>query len=229
MNLPNSLSAARIATAPFLLILPFVPSVAMRLLGFLLYIAAAVTDYWDGRLARTRKLETNLGRMLDPLADKILLVATLVPVYLLMQHRYHWLARFLGVEADPRAYPFETFFGSIGLPWWILAAVLGRELFMTLFRSAAARRGVVIAAIGPAKWKTGFQATWIGAAYFWLFASTLATEAQWGGAGWHAFALFNGMVGLVSMTGAVVLTMYSLALYMRRYSYVFARQPTTTR
>jgi len=229
MNLPNSLSAARIATAPFLLILPFVPSVAMRLLGFLLYIAAAVTDYWDGRLARTRKLETNLGRMLDPLADKILLVATLVPVYLLMQHRYHWLARFLGVEADPRAYPFETFFGSIGLPWWILAAVLGRELFMTLFRSAAAKRGVVIAAIGPAKWKTGFQATWIGAAYFWLFASTLATEAQWGGAGWHAFALFNGMVGLVSMTGAVVLTMYSLALYMRRYSYVFARQPTTTR
>ncbi len=229
MNLPNSLSAARIATAPFLVILPFVPSVAMRLLGFLLYIAAAVTDYWDGRLARTRKLETNLGRMLDPLADKILLVATLVPVYLLMQHRYHWLARFLGVEADPRAYPFETFFGSIGLPWWILAAVLGRELFMTLFRSAAAKRGVIIAAIGPAKWKTGFQATWIGAAYFWFFASTLATEAQWGGAGWHAFALFNGMVGLVSMTGAVVLTMYSLALYVRRYSYVFARQPTTTR
>ena len=229
MNLPNSLSAGRIATAPFLLILPFIPSVAMRLLGFVLYIAAAISDYWDGRLARTRKLETNLGRMLDPLADKILLVATLVPVYLLMQHRYHWLARFLGVEADPRAYPFETFFGSIGLPWWILAAVLGRELFMTLFRSAAAKRGVVIAAIGPAKWKTGFQATWIGAAYFWLFASTLATEAQWGGAGWHAFALFNGMVGLVSMTGAVVLTMYSLALYMRRYSYVFARQPTTTR
>lgn len=229
MNLPNSLSAARIATAPFLLVLPFIPSVAMRFAGFVLYIAAAITDYWDGRLARTRKLETNLGRMLDPLADKILLVATLIPVYLMMQPRYHWLARFLGVEADPRAYPFETFFGSVGLPWWILAAVLGRELFMTLFRAAAARRGVVIAAIGPAKWKTGFQATWIGAAYFWLFASTLAAEAQWGGSAWHSFALFNGMVGLGSMTGAVVLTMYSLALYMRRYSYVFARQPTTTR
>ena len=229
MNLPNSLSALRIATTPFLLVLPFVPSVAMRLLGFLLYIGAAVTDYWDGKVARTRKLETNLGRILDPLADKILLVATLIPVYLLMQHRYHWLARMLGVEADPRADPFETVFGPVGLPWWILAAVLGRELFMTLFRSAAARRGVVIAAIGPAKWKTGFQATWIGAAYFWFFAATLATEAHWGGAAWHAFALFNGMVGLASMTGAVVLTMYSLALYMRRYSYVFARQPTTTR
>lgn len=229
MNLPNSLSAARIATAPFLLVLPFIPSVAMRLLGFVLYIAAAVTDYWDGKLARTHKQETNLGRMLDPLADKILLLATLVPIYLMMQHRYHWLARFLGVEADPRAYPFETFFGPVGLPWWILAAVLGRELFMTLFRTAAAKRGVIIAAIGPAKWKTGFQATWIGAAYFWLFASTLATDAHWGGAAWNAFALFNGMVGLGSMAGAVILTMYSLALYMRRYSYVFARQPTTTR
>lgn len=229
MNLPNSLSAARIATAPFLLVLPFIPSAAMRLVGFVLYIAAAITDYWDGRLARTHKTETNLGRMLDPLADKILLVATLIPVYLMMQHRYHWLARFLGVEADPRAYPFETFFGPVGLPWWILVAVLGRELFMTLFRAAAARRGVIIAAIGPAKWKTGFQATWIGAAYFWLFASTFATEVQWGGASWHAFALFNGMVGLGSMTCAVVLTMYSLGLYMRRYSYVFARQPTTTR
>lgn len=229
MNLPNSLSALRIATAPFLLVLPFIPSVAMRLLGFVLYIAAAITDYWDGKLARTHKQETNLGRMLDPLADKILLVATLIPVYLMMQHRYHWLARFLGVEADPRAYPFETFFGPVGLPWWILVAVLGRELFMTLFRAAAAKRGVIIAAIGPAKWKMGFQATWIGAAYFWLFASTLALESQWGGAAWTAFALFNGMVGLASMTGAVVLTMYSLALYMRRYSYVFARQPTTTR
>ena len=229
MNLPNSLSAARIATAPFLLILPFIPSVPMRFVGFVLYIAAAVTDYWDGKLARTHKLETDLGRMLDPLADKILLLATLVPIYLMMQPRYHWLARFLGVEADPRAYPFETFFGPVGLPWWILAAVLGRELFMTVFRSAAARRGVIISAIGPAKWKTGFQATWIGAAYFWLFAATLATEAQWGGAAWHAFALFNGMVGLGSMVGAVVLTMYSLALYMRRYSYVFARQTSTTR
>lgn len=227
MNLPNSLSAARIATAPFLLVLPFIPSTAMRLTAFILYVLAAVTDYLDGRFARTRKMETNLGRMLDPLADKILLIATLVPVYLLMQHRYHWLARFLGVEPDPRAYPFETIFGPFGLPWWILAAVVGRELFMTLFRSAAARRGVVIAAIGPAKWKTVFQAIWIGAAYFWFFASTAASEYNLGGAAWHAFALFNGMVGLLSMTGAVVLTMYSLALYMRRYFYVFARQPTT--
>src|SRR5687768_1710369 len=207
MNLPNSLSAARIATAPFLLVLPFIPSVAMRLLGFVLYIAAAVTDYWDGKLARTHKQETNLGRMLDPLADKILLFATLIPVYLMMQSRYHWLARFLGVEADPRAYPFESFFGPVGLPWWILAAVLGRELFMTLFRSAAARRGVIISSIGPARWKTGFQAALIGAAYFWLFAATHAAEMQWGGAAWHAFALFNGMVGLDSMIGAVVLTM----------------------
>ena len=49
---------------------------------------------------------------------------------------------------------------------------------MTVFRQLAARRGVVIAAIGPAKWKTGFQSTWVGSAYFWFFAATLAA-ARW--------------------------------------------------
>lgn len=227
MNLPNSLSAARIAAAPFLLVLPFIPSTAMRAASFLLYIAAAVTDYWDGKVARKHKIETDLGRLLDPLADKLLLVATMVPVYLLMQHRYHWLARLLGVEADPQAYPFETFFGNVGLPWWILLIVLGREAFMTVFRSAAAKRGVVIAAIRSAKWKAGFQATWIGTAYFWFFASTAAADYGWGGALWHAAALLIGTVGLGAMAGAVVLTVYSLAVYLRRYSSVFVRQPMT--
>ena len=58
---------------------------------------------------------------------------------------------------------------------------------MTIFRQLAARRGVVIAAIGPAKWKTGFQWIWVGAAYFWFFAVTLAVRQRWGdGPSWSA-------------------------------------------
>ena len=74
-----------------------------------------------------------------------------------------------------------TPFGLVGLPWWVLAIVLGREVFMTLFRQAARKRGVVIAAIGPAKWKTAFQLIWVGAAYFWFFAahSPRAMERGW--------------------------------------------------
>jgi phosphatidylglycerophosphate synthase len=105
----------------------------------------------------------------------------------------------------------------------VVVLVIGREIFMTVFRQAAARRGVVISAIGPAKWKTGFQSVWVGSAYFWFFAATLAARNGWSNAGWRGFAQFNGVVGTVTMVTSVVLTVYSLALYLRRYSAVFVR------
>ena len=94
---------------------------------------------------------------------------------------------------------------------------------MTVFRHAAARRGVIISAIGPAKWKTGFQSVWVGAAYFWFFAATLARDKAWtNDPTWLAFANFNGIVGTVTMVVSVILTLYSLALYLRRHAGVFA-------
>lgn len=93
---------------------------------------------------------------------------------------------------------------------------------MTIFRQLAARRGVVIAAIGPAKWKTGFQWTWVGSAYFWFFAATLAARNSWDGGAWQAFAYLNAFVGLSTMGAAVVLTIYSLYLYIKRYGSVFS-------
>jgi CDP-diacylglycerol--glycerol-3-phosphate 3-phosphatidyltransferase len=227
VNLPNAISAARIAAAPFLLVLPFVPSVPMRLLAFVLFVLAALTDYLDGMLARRRKLVTDLGRVLDPLADKFFLLATIVPVYLLMRPRMHVLAPLVGVESDPRAYPFVTPVGEFDLPFWILALVLGREFIMTIFRGLVARRGVVIGASVAAKWKTALQAIWIGAAYFWFFAATLALARDWAGAAWQAAAVFIGTVGVVCMTGAVALALYSLAVYVRRHGSVLSRQTVT--
>ena len=80
MNLPNALTVARIAAAPVVATLAFQPSWAPRLAGFVLFIVVAVTDYYDGKLARSRNLVTDLGRLLDPLADKLLLLATFVPM-----------------------------------------------------------------------------------------------------------------------------------------------------
>src|SRR5205823_5572408 len=77
-----------------------------------------------------------------------------------------------------RSLPFLTPWGEVGLPWWIIVIVLGRELVMTIFRQAAARRGVVIAAIGPAKVKTGFQLLWQGTAYLWFVIATAALLAR---------------------------------------------------
>lgn len=227
MNLPNAVTVARIAVTPLIAWLPLAPSSALRLTAFVLFIVAAVTDYVDGRLARSRQQETDLGRLLDPLADKLLLVATIVPMYLLMRPgrgQDPWPAKAL-----ENVLPFRTPFGDVPLAWWIVAVVLGRELFMTIFRQAAARRGVVISAIGPAKWKTGFQSVWVGAAYFWFFAATLAATHHWDTPAWRAFAFFNGIVGVGAMVGALVLTLYSLGLYLRTYARVFTGTPVRGR
>jgi phosphatidylglycerophosphate synthase len=229
VNLPNAITAARIAAAPFIAVLPFLPTATARLAAFVLFIAAAVTDYWDGHLARTRNLVTDLGRMLDPLADKLLLVATFVPMVVLMGGPL--LLPLHEPGTTPEGFAFVTPVGLVGLPWWIVAVVVGREAFMTIFRQVAARRGLVIAAIGPAKWKTGFQSTWVGAAYFWFFAQTLATRMRWEGTeGWRAWSYFNGLVGALAMVGAVGLTLYSLGLYLRRYGGILrAPAPTSAR
>jgi CDP-diacylglycerol--glycerol-3-phosphate 3-phosphatidyltransferase len=208
MNLPNALTIGRIAVTPLLAVLPFADSWTLRLVAFVVFTIAAVTDYVDGMLARSRKQETDLGRLLDPLADKLLLIGTFIPMYLLA-------ARF----------PFITPLGAIGLSGWIVAIVLGREVFMTVFRQAAKRRGVVIAAIGPAKWKTGFQLVWQGCAYCWFFAATLAAARGWDGGAWHGFALVNGTIGTITMVTAVILTVYSFALYLRSFSGVFTVHP----
>ena len=115
---------------PLIAVLPFADSWGLRLIAFVLFTLAAVTDYVDGMLARSRKQETDLGRLLDPLADKLLLIGTFVPMYLLAP-----------------SFPFVTPVGTIGLSAWIIAIVLGREVFMTVFRQAAKRRGIVIAAM----------------------------------------------------------------------------------
>ena len=224
MNLPNAVTAARIAITPLIAWLPLAPSSSLRITAFVLFIVAAVTDYVDGRLARSRKEETDLGRLLDPLADKLLLVATIVPMYVLMRPMtggaLAWPAKAL-----ENVMPFRTPFGDVALAWWIVAIVLGRELFMTIFRQAAARRGVVISAIGPAKWKTGLQWVWVGAAYFWFFAATVAARRGWETQAWTSFAYFNGFVGIGAMAGAIALTIYSLVLYLITYGRVFTGTP----
>jgi CDP-diacylglycerol--glycerol-3-phosphate 3-phosphatidyltransferase len=222
LNLPNAITAGRILAAPFIAALPFIGSPGARLTAFVLYIVAAVTDYYDGKLARTRNLITDLGRLLDPLADKLLLFATLIPMFVLMAPPGDPFAPTGAESADAARLPFQTPFGEVGLWWWIVAIVIGREIFMTIFRQAAARRGTVISAIGPAKWKTGFQSVWVGSAYFWFFAATLAARERWSGRAWHSFAYFNGIVGTITMIASVFLTVYSLVLYLRRYSRVFA-------
>lgn len=223
MNLPNALTVGRIAITPLIAVLPFAPATTPRVIAFVLFVVAAVSDYADGVLARSRKQETTLGKLLDPLADKLLLVGTFVPMWALMQSPNGAFADSSVGASDltPHSLPFITPWGDVSLPWWIVVIVLGRELVMTIFRQAAARRGVVISAIGPAKVKTAFQLVWQGAAYFWFGVATFAVVHGWSGTAWHGLAFFIGISGTALMSVAVLLTLYSLWLYVSRYGRLF--------
>lgn len=230
MNLPNWLTAGRIVATPFIAWLPFSGSSTYRFIAWALFALAAITDYVDGYLARSRAQETDLGRLLDPAADKLLIVATFIPMFVLtgsgaslsLFSPLHtpMVAGAVGPVMKPSglaAFPFVTPFGLIGLPWWIPVLILGREAYMSAFRQMAKKRGVVISAIGPAKWKTAMQLVWVGSAFFWFFIATVAMNRGWSNAGWRYFAYFNGIVGVFMMVGATALTIYSLWLYMSRY------------
>ena len=211
MNLPNGLTVARIIVTPGIAALPFVETSTARFIAFVLFLAAAISDWFDGYLARSRKQETDLGRMLDPLADKLLLVGTFVPMYFLAHQ-----------------FAFLTPAGNYDLPWWVVAIIIGREMTMTWFRQFASRRGVVISAIWPAKWKTAIQLIWSGAAYFWFFLASLMTERGWTGPISRTIGQTLGTIGAVSMLVALALTLYSLFIYMRDYGYLL-RTPALPR
>jgi phosphatidylglycerophosphate synthase len=232
MNLPNWITVGRIAFTPLLIWLPLQVDPGYRLAAFVLFLLVAISDYYDGMLARTRGMVTDLGKMLDPLADKLLLAGTFIPMFWLQSPAddlvLGWFQGGLGTPAAREVlshYPFVVSFGGadlrVPLPWWVVAIVLGREVAMTVMRQVAARRGTVIAAIFAAKLKTTFQLIWIGAAFFWFFVATVDALDVRDRVGWDYLANFAGVVGSVSMVASVALTLYSLAVYLFRFRSVF--------
>jgi CDP-diacylglycerol--glycerol-3-phosphate 3-phosphatidyltransferase len=127
-NIANNLTLARILAVPFLILLLYFPTRLTCLLAMLLFILASLTDLFDGFLARKYNLVTSLGKFLDPLADKLLIISVLI-----MLVQTGWL------EA------------------WIVIIIVGRETTVTGLRAIAAEKGQVIAADRYGKLKTIFQ------------------------------------------------------------------------
>jgi CDP-diacylglycerol---glycerol-3-phosphate 3-phosphatidyltransferase len=210
LNLPNAITIARILLALLVIPLLFLDHFTPRIIAFVIFLVAAFSDLWDGHLARSRGLVTDLGKLLDPLADKLLLAATFIPFYLLSNH----LQRETG-------FPW---FGGI-FPLWIVLLVFGRELFITLFRSWAARRGVVIPA-GPAgKYKTVFQSIFIGSTILWYALQALARTEGWRGGTWELWSSFHFWFSVVTLSVAVVLTIYSMGVYLWNYRSLVSAHP----
>ena len=198
-TLPNILTVGRIVATPFIAILAFLPGWFPKTVAVVLFIVAAVSDVIDGYLARSRGEISDLGKLLDPIADKVLLIALLVPIY--------WLTHTVVRYELP-------WWGAV--PLWAVLLLVVREIFITAFRWMAKRRGVVLAAGGAGKLKAIFQDIFLGAAISWFAWKDMLLEFGWTGWFQRAFDWVLGTAGAVSLAVSVILTAYSLVVYLYR-------------
>lgn len=133
-KLPNILTISRIILTPVFLILILSENEYMRILALVVFTIAALTDFFDGYLARQLDADSDFGNFLDPLADKILTFSGFLAFSLL----------------DPHVFP-----------WWILALIIGRDVFITLLRMIAKRNNKVLQTSNSAKLKTAVQMVFI--------------------------------------------------------------------
>lgn len=201
LTLPNAITVARIAACPAIFFMAMAPGVGMRLGAFVLFVVAGLSDVWDGYLARKHGWITDLGKLLDPFADKLLLAATFIPFYLI-SHR--------GTPGS-----LVPWWGE--LPTWVMIVIFGREILITAFRSYAAGRGVVIAAGMTGKRKALFQSLFSGGLLLWYPIRMTAGLEGWTGALWSFWSRFHGAWVGVTLAVALVLSVYSMLDYIWRY------------
>ncbi len=128
MNLPISLTLARIVLVPLLMVFLISSSRVHALIASAIFVAASLTDWLDGLIARRRNQVTTLGKLLDPVADKLLVAAALISL----------------VQIEK-------------VPAWMVMIIIGREIAVTGLRGIAASVGVIVSASEMAKYKTATQ------------------------------------------------------------------------
>lgn len=144
MNLPNKITIARILLVPIMMLMPYIGITTKTSFGLpivniiilIIFLVASFTDYLDGHIARKRNIVTNFGKFLDPIADKLLVLAALVML----------------VEAKI-------------IPGWIPIIIAAREFMVSAIRMLVATEGKVIAASKLGKIKTVTQMVAISLAF----------------------------------------------------------------
>jgi CDP-diacylglycerol--glycerol-3-phosphate 3-phosphatidyltransferase len=130
LSLPNGLTVIRILAIPVILLLLFASGRTFQMVTALIFLLVALTDTLDGYLARRRKMVTTLGKFLDPLADKLLIVTALIALI-----------------------------SARGIPLWMVIVIVGREIAVTGLRGIAMSGGIVISPSLMGKYKTAFEMT----------------------------------------------------------------------
>ncbi len=127
--IPNLISLLRIFLMPLFLYLIFQPERSMKFAALIVFSIASLTDFFDGWSARKLKQESELGKFLDPLADKVLVISTLV-AFLLIDYL---------------------------IPLWMIIVIIGRDALVTVMRYVAVKKGMSIRTSRFGKIKTAFQ------------------------------------------------------------------------
>lgn len=145
LNIPNILTMMRIAAIPLMAFLLVSPTQSAGFWAAVIFSLASITDWLDGYLARRMGIVTIFGKFLDPIADKLIVMAALIMIL-----------------------PFGR------VPAWMVLVILGREIIITGLRGIASTEGIVIQASDLGKYKTIFQITAIIGLllhydYNWLF------------------------------------------------------------
>jgi len=147
MNLPNTITLFRLVLTAVFCAAASSEGVTGYAIALTAFVLGAISDWLDGYLARKLNLVTSLGKLLDPLADKILVCSGFV------------------------------YLSAKGLcPVWVTALIICREFLVTGIRQIAVEKGTVIAADGLGKWKTTFQLIFIITALVYLTFETISSE-----------------------------------------------------
>ncbi len=129
-HVPNVLTITRILLTPVLLVLLMADTLIGQAWAFVLFVIAAISDYLDGKIARSYKVRSRLGQFLDPFADKVLVLGTFAALAYLVP--------------------------SV-IPWWTVVLIALRDLMVTYLRTRAEARGKSIRTLGIARAKTLVQ------------------------------------------------------------------------
>lgn len=130
MNLANKLTILRVLLVPIFIILVIIDSFWANIFALLVFIAASITDYYDGVIARKQNMVTIFGIFLDPLADKLLVTSAFI--------------LFVGIY-------------TLNVPAWMVICIIAREFIITGLRSIAASKNIIIPASMAGKVKTTSQ------------------------------------------------------------------------
>lgn len=183
LNLPNQLSIARcILAIIFVLLMSFTHWVSF-LLAYFVFTSAAITDYWDGKIARRTKSVTKFGQLIDPIADKILMVAAFVMMMKLEE---------------------------LKIPGWCVVLIFAREFLVTGIRTVAAAEGNIIPADPWGKLKTALQMSYV---FVFLLVATLRRfylDMEFKFYSDNILETFDYWLGRASLISIILISVYTM-------------------